>query len=974
VHKLTIPNATYRLQFNRDLTFAQASQIIPYLRALGISHCYASPYLKARPGSTHGYDIVDHNALNPDIGDWDSFEGFVNTLEEHDMGHILDVVPNHMGIGGSDNSWWLDVLENGQSSEYAQYFDIDWRPVKEELRGKVLLPVLGDHYGKVLEDGELTLRFTAERGEFDVTFYDHRFPIDPSAYPRILSHGIEELESRFENADPFLAEFQSLITAFANLPPRLDATIERRTERLRDKEIHKRRLVELCRKSSVVADYIRSRVDTFNGVAGEPETFDLLHQLLEAQAYRLAYWQVAADEINYRRFFDINDLAGLRMENPEVFEATHRLIFKLVEDGKLDGLRIDHPDGLYDPLQYYRRLQRRLRIATGQERAVSAADEDEQPPFYVVVEKILASYEHLPRNWPVFGTTGYSFAYLANGLFVYPGSEHTLERLYFRFIRRTLDFDELLHERKKLIILVQLSSELTVLANLLNTIAQSERHTRDFTLNGLREALIEVVACFPVYRTYVTEKHVSEESRRFVQWAVAQAKKRSPATDISIFDFIHDMLLLEKLQGMDANYRRMVVHFAMRFQQYTSPVMAKALEDTTFYIHNRLTSLNDVGSNLRTYGVSPAAFHKANQDRVQNWPHEMIGTSTHDSKRSEDVRTRIDVISELPHEWQKHVARWSRIGRRKKRVVDQLSAPDRNDEYLLYQTLLGSYPLEDLDEGGLAAFRERIEGYMLKALKEAKVHTSWVNPNEEYEGSMLHFIRGMLGNLDRNPFLADFLPFKRRVAHFGMLNSLSQTLLKLTSPGVPDIYQGNELWQFDLVDPDNRHPVNYVHRHRLLDELRHLDDGDQPLASKVRVLLDTLEDGRAKLYVTWKALSLRQENPLLFRQGDYVGLTAENGKSDHIVAFARGRQGSMMITVVARWFATLLGDSQDHPLGQEVWGETWIEVPSAPEGASYVNIFTNETITTVQRNEKTFCAAAEVFGNLPVALLIARPA
>ncbi|MGD2062385.1 MAG: malto-oligosyltrehalose synthase, partial [Nitrospirota bacterium] len=630
---MEIPTATYRLQLHRGFTFDQAVEIVPYLAKLGISHCYLSPILKARPGSTHGYDIVDHASLNPEIGDAGSFDHLVHVLRRRHMGAILDVVPNHMGVGGDDNAWWLDVLENGPSSPYAAFFDIDWQPEWEALRGKVLLPILGDHYGTVLAAGELRLELDEERGEVGVHYFGHCMPIDPATYPYVLDHRIAALEEELGRDHPAVLELESVNTALRHLPPRADVRPEACTERRRDKEILKRRLARLCIETPAVAGFVRDNVALFNGTTGTSQSLDLLHELLEAQGYRLAYWQVAADEINYRRFFDINDLAGLRMENPEVFSATHQLILRLVREGKVAGLRIDHPDGLYDPYGYYQTLCEALRLTLGPDDVPQGDKGGAPPPLYLVVEKILAAYEHLPEEWPVHGTTGYEFAAVATALLVCPDAERAMDRVYTRFTGHRLDFDELLYGRKKLTIEVQLSSELTVLTNLLYSLAQRDRHTRDFTRHGLRSAITEVVACFPVYRTYVTPGQITDEDRRYVTWALAQARNRTPAADVTIFNFLRDVLLRDGLDTRDDAYRRHAVHFAMKLQQYTAPVMAKALEDTTLYIYNRLTALNEVGTDPRRFGISTAAFHHANQERARHWPQCLLTTTTHDAKR-----------------------------------------------------------------------------------------------------------------------------------------------------------------------------------------------------------------------------------------------------------------------------------------------------------------------------------------------------
>ncbi|MGA9033018.1 MAG: malto-oligosyltrehalose synthase [Sulfuricaulis sp.] len=970
---LQIPTATYRLQFHRDFTFAQAAALVPYLQRLGISHCYASPYLKARAGSRHGYDIVDHNALNPEIGSAEDYDHFVRTLHDHGLGQIVDIVPNHMGVGGDDNQWWMDVLENGQASAYAGFFDIDWHPPKDDLRGKVLSPVLGDHYGRLLESGEIKLAFEAGQGTFAVRYYSNRFPIDPQSYPLLLGHDLARLERQLGADHPLLSEFQSLITALRNLPGRGETDEARIKERRRDKEVHKRRLAQMAREHPEILRFIEENVAIFNGVRADARSFDLLHNLLDAQAFRLANWRVASDEINYRRFFDINDLAGLRTENPEVFEATHRLIFELIAQEKIDGLRIDHPDGLFDPVQYYDRLNHRIReLVSGvgvAQNSGEPASTAKNPSIYLVVEKILASHERLPENWQVHGTTGYDFTNLVNGLFVYGPAEREMDRIYRHFAGLQPDFDDLLYECKKLVMRTTLSSELHVLTNYLDRISESDRYTRDFTLTAQHTALFEVVACFPVYRTYVTSEEVTDDDRRNVDSAIAAAKRRSTAADTSIFDFIRRILLLQDLEGRSEGYRRAVVEFVMRFQQYTAPVMAKGLEDTMFYRYNRLLSLNEVGGNGFRFAVSIPAFHIANQERLRRWPHAMLCTSSHDTKRSEDARVRINVLSEIAGEWRIHLSRWSRINRSKKHRLETGWAPSQNDEYLLYQTLLGAWPAAMLDTSQLADLRQRIEAYMLKAIREAKVHTSWINPHHSYEEGVAAFVQALLDIPERNLFLEDFLAFHHRVAHLGRLNSLSQTLISLTSPGVPDIYQGTELWDLSLVDPDNRRPVDYPRRQNMLEELSALAtrEGKAACAERVRALLDTLEDGKAKLYLTWQALSLRRDKPHWFGQGSYLPLGVDGPRADHLCAFARVYQDQAVVTAAPRWFSKLVSDTQPMPLGKEVWADTWVEAPAERE---YLNVLTGEKLGTTCRNGKIYFAVQNLFAYFPVALLI----
>lgn len=954
--------ATYRLQFNREFTFDDARKIIPYLHKLGVTHVYASPFFKARAGSMHGYDIVDHNALNPEIGNASDFRAYVETLHEYGMGQIVDIVPNHRGVGGDDNMWWLDVLENGEASRYANYFDIDWHPVNSALRNKVLLPFLGNYYGTVLDNGELKLEFDPDKGTFSVYYYEHRFPIDPQTYNQILNiaHNLLVQQSDF---DPHVAdEFRVLISEFRTLPRRTSVSSRRRQQRWEKTAELKKRLASLTETRQCLRDCIAQALVKFNGIPENPNSFEMLHRLLESQAYRLAYWLVAADEINYRRFFDINDLAGIRVEQREVFDENHRLIKQLVRDDQVDGLRIDHPDGLTDPYRYYCDLQKLIR-------ETRPDDGNENTKFPIFVEKILASYERLPTEWPVSGTTGYETAYLLNGLLVYPGSERDMTLLYERITGNRQDFDELLYESKRKIMRSALASELTVLANLLYMITRRSRHTRDFTYHGLRSALAEVVACFPVYRTYITQKTIGKEDRRYEQWAIAQAKKRSLVADVQVFDFIASLLTYDYQEPYSPGVRRRINQFCLRFQQYTSPVMAKGMEDTSFYIFNHLVSLNDVGFNPRIYAISVDAFHYENLQRVNQWPGAMVGTSTHDSKRGEDVRARINVLSEVPGEWKQHLARWKRFNRAKKRRIDERWAPFDNDEYLLYQTLIGCWPLEQLDEESLAVFRQRIQDYMLKAIREAKAHTSWLNPNEEYEEAMHYFVEALLSDPERNPFLTDFLPFQKRLVRFGLLNSLSQTLLKLTVPGVPDVYQGNELWAFNLVDPDNRQPVDYSSRRATLDNLiAGSENGGLPALLHNSVA--SLEDGRAKLYITWKTLNLRRENPEIFLRGDYRALAVNGPAAEHICAFARAFDGREIIVAAPRWFARLAGGSEGDPLAAGNWKDTLVQTVDGAAEKTFYNVFSGRVAEVFSIDGTDCFRASDLFMDFPVALLV----
>lgn len=954
-----LPLSTYRMQFNRDFTFQQATQLVPYLAQLGVSHIYCSPYLKARPGSSHGYDIIDHNSLNPEIGSTDDYDAFCNALKAYGMGQILDIVPNHMGIMGADNEWWLDVLEHGQSSIYADFFDIDWQPMKIELHGKVLLPILAKRYGVALEEGDFNLAFDEDSGNFSIWYYKHRLPIDPSQYPRLLLHRYEMLSTQLQTDNPDLQELASLITAFENLLPKPANTREKMLERHRDSVWLKRRLATLAGSCPEVLAMLQDTVKDFNVTVSDDVSFLVLHQLLEAQPWRLADWHVASDEINYRRFFDINDLAALRIEDSSVFDITHQYVFDLIANGRVDGLRIDHPDGLYDPAQYFERLQAHagLNIRGGSK-------------LYVVVEKILADAEPLRDDWAVQGSSGYEFCNLVSRLLVDPEGESLLNTTYRHFIREKQNFKQLVYAAKRHTMEHAMASEINVLAGQLSRICESSPYTRDYTYNNLRTALIEVIAYFPVYRTYVRQDHVDSLDRRYVEWAVALAKKANRKRDVTIFDLISTILLLDDVAEKEESEKVAAVAFAMKFQQVSSPVMAKGLEDTALYQYHRLISLNEVGSDPSNFSVSLAEFHAENSHRLARWPHSMLNTSTHDSKRSEDVRMRINVLSEIPTTWQQQAKRWKTINQYRKTRLDLSMAPSSKDEYLLYQTLIGVWPLHDMDGASYERFVTRIEAYMLKAVREAKQNTSWFNPIPEYEQALCNFIRRLLHQGDSNIFLNEFLPFQRSVARWGMFNSLSQVLLKLTAPGVPDIYQGNELWTFNLVDPDNRQPVDYSLRQQLLEELQHYVAVPQPeMEQRVRQLLNDMSDGRAKLYLTWRVLQARKDWQQVFQDGDYLPLEVTGPAAQQLCVYARVSGTVRIITIAPRWYSRLAPKSDDFPLGGKVWGDTFIEVPGLNLGDSGINLLTGEAVDVISQNELTGLPVATLLGLFPVALM-----
>jgi (1->4)-alpha-D-glucan 1-alpha-D-glucosylmutase len=935
------PRATYRLQLNRDFTFRDAASLVDYLADLGISHVYASPFLQARRGSTHGYDITDHNRLNPEIGTPEDFAALVARLHGRGMGLILDFVPNHMGIG-SDNAWWLEVLEWGEASPTAAYFDIDWNGARQDTRGKVLLPVLGDQYGVILENGEIALRFDRATGGFLVAYYDHRFPVSPLDYAELLSLASDdELDAAAETALRDLTAAANRIAGDRTLAGRIRA-------RAPAAEL-KRGLREAAAAHPQLAVALDAAAASISGKR-EPTDWHALHDILEAQSYRLAYWRVASDEINYRRFFNINDLAGLRMELPELFEASHRLVFELLKDGSLQGLRIDHVDGLFDPRAYCILLQAR-------------AEQLGIAPLYVVVEKILARYESLPA-WPIAGTTGYEFTNQVLGLFVDPQSERRLTRLYVRASGRTEDFDRVLYASKMRICTVNLASEVNVLARRFHELALFDWRRRDYTLNGMVDALREVLTAFPVYRTYVDTAGASAEDRRYIDWAIAVAKRRSPAIDTSIFDFIHAVLTGE-LNGRYAERIEDVRRLAMRFQQLSGPVMAKGLEDTAFYRYFRLLALNEVGGDPRRIGVSGAAFHHLNEDRVKHWPHAMLTTATHDTKRGEDARVRLALLSELSAEWRRRVGLWYRLNRRWRSKVDEEPAPSRNDEYLFYQGIVGAWPLglDAADVAGMRSLAERVGAFMLKAVREGKEQSSWGNPHAAYEAALARFVEKALDASRPNAFVADLAAFVARLARLGAINGLAQVAIKLTSPGVPDTYQGCELWDFSLVDPDNRRPVDFALRQRIFDDLRArfggLDDAGADPVDLGGAFEASWQDGREKLFLTWRILQCRASRPELFALGGYAGLTAEGAKADHLLAFARSHGADCIVVAVPRLVAAIYDDA-----GVAEWGDTALVLPA---GRRWRNIFSGRRIAGADR-----IAARDLFADFPVAVLAAE--
>ena len=946
VHTL---GATYRLQLTSAFGFRDALAIVDYLHALGVTDVYTSPIMAAGAGSTHGYDVVDPRRLNDELGSEADFTALVDALHERGMGLLVDWVPNHMGIASGQNPWWDDVLENGPAAASAEYFDIDWRPAREDLENRVLLPILSEPYGDVLEKGLIFIEWGGDF--FRLVHGERRLPLAPESVAPVLVAIVDRAAGRLDVES--VRELESLLTALRHLPERHDTAPDRRKERAREKEVIKRRMARLVEGSPMLADVVREALDDLNGVAGMPSSFERLDGVLRSQAYRLASWRVAAEEINYRRFFDVNDLAAVRMESPEVFEQTHSLLLRLLSEKRIDALRLDHTDGLYDPYAYMHLLQRRFPHShTGQ----ALSPDDAARPLPILVEKILGARERLPATWPVDGTTGYDFIGAVCGLWVDGGAEAQLDRLYRDFTGDGKSFAEHVYESKQVILRFSLASEIQMLGRQLQRIAIKNRKWRDFTLPSLVRALSETIAAFEVYRTYVRDGEApAEEDAQRIRDAIAKARKRAPSVSGSLFAFLED-LLLARSEATEED-RRAHIAFALRFQQLSGPAMAKSVEDTAFYRYHRLVCMNEVGSDPASFSVSIDSFHQQNVERSRSWPMAMLASSTHDTKRGEDTAARIAVLSEVPDEWRRHVERWAKLASGLKVNIDGVASPPRDVEYLFYQTLIGAWPAGWDGKRDREAFVARLVAFLHKATNEAKVHTSWTNPVPAFEKALERFVERLFAN---EAFVEEARKLSERIGIAGACNGLAQTVLKLCSPGVPDIYQGSELWNQSLVDPDNRSPVDYGERRRRLAEI-------DELAAKGRLssLLERWVDGGIKLFVIRRLLGLRRDQRALFTAGDYQPI--EGG--DHLVAFARAAGAARMVCCVSRLpLTSMRGAAASLPSGWPIgstWGERTVDL-GAP--GRYRNVLTDVVMDVAGPTP-----VSTLLAELPVAVLVREP-
>ncbi|MBW4466076.1 MAG: malto-oligosyltrehalose synthase [Pegethrix bostrychoides GSE-TBD4-15B] len=928
---MKIPLATYRIQFHAGFNFRAAQAIVPYLAELGISDLYASPIFTARTGSTHGYDVVNPGQINPELGGESEFAALSAELTQAGIGWIQDIVPNHMAFD-SQNDMLVDVLENGPDSPFHNFFDIDWNHFYGGIKGRLLAPFLGRFYGDCLENGELQLRYDQEG--LSVNYYNWRFPLRIETYSNVLMYDLARLREQLGRNHPSFVKLLGALYMLKYVPAG-----EESRERYDQISFVKQMLWELWNDSPEVQQFIEENIQILNGEPGKPESYNLLDALLCDQFFRLSYWKVGNEELNYRRFFTVNELISLKVEDQAVFDTIHAYVFVLIREGKINGLRIDHIDGLYDPTEYIKRIRQQM------------------PDLYLVVEKILESNEDLPLNWSIQGTTGYDFMNKVNGLFCQQEHKAEFTNLYSQFIGSSTSCETLIDQNKRLIIGKHMTGDIDNLAHLLNDLSDRYRYASDFTMYGLKRALVEILALFPVYRTYISREGSRKADQEMLTRVIANAKENNSSFTNELY-FIEKFMTLEFDEHLSAEDRDQWLHFIMRLQQYTGPLMAKGIEDTVMYVYNRLLSLNEVGSAPCEFGVSVEEFHAYNQSRAQQWPHAMNATATHDTKRGEDARARLNVLSELPQEWQQQIRHWSELNEPTKVLVNGRAMPDRNAEYFLYQTLLGAFPFDPAD---YPQFIERVKDYIIKASREAKVYTSWQRSDQEYETAFLQFIDQICK--PESIFLEAFQSFQRKVQHYGIFNSLSQTLLKIASPGVPDFYQGAELWDLSLVDPDNRRPVDYEKRWNYLQAIKSSIENDLP--SLMAELLQNPDDGRIKLFLIYQVLKARRAQPDLFQRGSYESLTVVGSLKPHVVAFTRMLGNQQAMIIVPRLLTALIPVGE-LPLGEQVWHETRILQPPVCS-----TVWQDAISGQVIQGEDTLWLK-DILSQFPVALLLSE--
>lgn len=927
---MKIPHGTYRLQLNKNFKFTDAEKVIRYLSKLGISDFYFSPILKAQKGSMHGYDVVNPNEINPELGTIEEFSELAESIKKANMGVIVDIVPNHMAYSG-ENPILIDILENGEFSQYYTFYDVDWEHPFESINGKILAPFLGKFYGECLENKELTLEY--DTFGFSINYYNLRFYLRIESYLKILTYKLYRLRRKLGKDHPDYIKYLGVMYIIKTLP----LMTEEDTDRYDQIKFIKRVLWELFSDSEAIKLFIDQNIKSFNGIEGNPESFDLLDDLLSEQNFRLTYWKVATDEINYRRFFNVNSLISVRVEDDPVFNMTHDLILELFIEGKINGLRIDHIDGLYNPTAYLQKLKSRTNGG------------------YIVVEKILEIHEQFPETWDADGTTGYDYLNFLNGLFIKKVHKKNFDKIYYQFTGIETDYEELLYDKKRLMLNRHMSGDIDNIARMIKSISGRDRFASDYTFSGLKMALEEIIVLFPVYRTYVTDNELTETDKKTIKDTITKAKALNP-TLLYELRFIEKILLLDYFDYITEEEKIEWRHFVMRFQQFTGPLMAKGLEDTVFYIYNKFISLNEVGGNPGVFGISINYFHEFNNHRFHKLPHSLNALSTHDIKRGEDIRARLNVLSEIPRDWERIIKRWSKLNNNHRKAFGNSKYPDKNDEYFLYQIMLATFPF---DESRYDTFIERIEEYLIKAVREAKIHSNWLLPDEEYEEAYKNFFRKICNFDENDVFFKEFLTFHKKISYYGVFNSLSQTMLKILSPGVPDFYQGTELWDLLLVDPDNRGAVDFELREKYLDRI--MEEEKKDIKKLITRLFETVETGEIKLFLIHRLLKARKEMKSLFNYGKYTPIKVEGKFKDNVVAFAREYNGHYGIVIATRFLTSIVSE-KNMPLGN-VYENTKILIPKNLRKEA-VDIITDNELLLVEKVN-----VSEILTDFPVAFL-----